>query len=100
MIHLESLPGTPMAKLSVNEIIDLACKDALVYKQFNLHGLLIENMNDLPYIKSNSLTPEISSVMTRVCTEVKRIVPDIPTGDINREETKIYIDVNAKIFNF
>lgn len=41
---------------------------------------MIENMHDIPYVKSKELGPEIVSVMTRIATEVKKVIPHIPCG--------------------
>lgn len=43
-------------------------------------GVLVENMFDIPYVKPNQAGPELTSFMTRVCTEVKRILPSLPCG--------------------
>ncbi len=32
MVHVQALPGTPQSKLEIPEIIDLALKEALIYK--------------------------------------------------------------------
>lgn len=38
-------------------------------------------MHDVPYIKSEYFGPEITATMSRVCTEVKKLLPDkIPCG--------------------
>lgn len=38
-------------------------------------GILVENMHDIPYIKRKDLSPEIVTMMTRICTEVRKVVP-------------------------
>ena len=44
-------------------------------------GLIIENMHDVPYVKSSLIGPEIVSAMTRICSDVKRNLPsDVPCG--------------------
>lgn len=50
--------------------------------QFSVqHGVLIENMNDTPYVRRQHLTPETVAIMTRVCSEVRKIIPKkIPCG--------------------
>lgn len=38
-------------------------------------------MHDVPYIKSKHFEPETVAIMTKICTEVRKIVPrDIPCG--------------------
>lgn len=41
----------------------------------------MENMHDNPYVRSEHLTPETIAMMTRICTEIKQILPEnIPCG--------------------
>lgn len=41
----------------------------------------MENMHDIPYIQSKHFTPETVATMTRICTEIRRIVPEtVPCG--------------------
>ena len=80
MIHAKSFPGTPRNQFSVEEIVDKACAEAELYAKYKVDGLLIENMHDVPYVTKKDSGPEITSVMTRVCSEVKKIVPNVPCG--------------------
>lgn len=81
MIHVAALPGTPKYTGSLQQIIDQACKDAEVYASTSVHGVLLENMNDIPYLRPQHITPETVSIMTRVCSEVRKIIPtQIPCG--------------------
>ncbi|KAF5281643.1 hypothetical protein FQR65_LT14617 [Abscondita terminalis] len=42
---------------------------------------MLENMHDVPYLKSKHFGPETVAIMTKVCTEVKGIIPkNIPCG--------------------
>ena len=36
---------------------------------------MVENMWDLPYIRSEEMGPEIVAVMTRICRAVREVVP-------------------------
>ncbi|XP_054917709.1 uncharacterized protein F13E9.13, mitochondrial isoform X3 [Dermacentor andersoni] len=80
MIHVPALPGTPFNKMKCSQIVDTACEEAEVYKKCGVDGVLVENMFDIPYVKPNQAGPELTSFMTRVCTEVKRILPSLPCG--------------------
>ena len=42
-------------------------------------GVLVENMHDIPYLRG-AVGPEIVSGMTRICSEVKRVVGSMPVG--------------------
>ena len=52
MIHLEALPGTPASRQSVREIESLALREAKIYREEGVHGIMIENMHDAPYLRS------------------------------------------------
>lgn len=80
MIHVRALPGTPNSKYTVQQLVDISCKEAEIYKKHDLDGILIENMHDIPYVLPNNSGPEVISVMTRICSEIKRFVSVIPCG--------------------
>ncbi|KAK6627327.1 hypothetical protein RUM44_009804 [Polyplax serrata] len=75
MIHVKALPGTPGFNSSVNSIAVQACKEAEIYAKCKIDSILIENMHDVPYVQSNLMGPEIVSSMTRICTEVRKMLP-------------------------
>ncbi|NCP20868.1 MAG: BtpA/SgcQ family protein [Zetaproteobacteria bacterium] len=78
MIHLKALPGTPGYQNNDDEIIENALKEAQLYKDAGIDALAIENMHDVPYLKSN-IGHEISSMMTVIGHEIK-ILTEIPCG--------------------
>jgi uncharacterized protein len=80
MVHVRSLPNTPLSKLSVQQLVDHSCNETLIYKKYKLNGILIENMFDMPYATRQHIGPDVTAVMTRVCTEVKRLVPQMSCG--------------------
>ncbi len=80
MVHIRALPMTPMNKLNVQQLIDICCKESEIYKKYNLDAICIENMFDIPYVTRPDVGPEVTAIMTRVCSEVKKIVPTIPCG--------------------
>ncbi|XP_076236385.1 uncharacterized protein F13E9.13, mitochondrial [Calliopsis andreniformis] len=81
MVHVGALPGTPLYNGNTNKIINNAIKDAVIYKECNVDGILVENMHDIPYIQSKNSSPETTSMMTRICTEIRKILPEnIPCG--------------------
>lgn len=71
MIHVLALPGTPLYKGSVQQIIDVATEEASIYKKAGIDAIMLENMHDVPYTKIH-VGPEISSVMTLVAQIVKK----------------------------
>nr|XP_053644990.1 uncharacterized protein F13E9.13, mitochondrial-like [Cherax quadricarinatus]XP_053644991.1 uncharacterized protein F13E9.13, mitochondrial-like [Cherax quadricarinatus] len=59
----------------------MACTEAQIYKEAHVDGVLVENMFDVPYVKRSSLGPEVVACMTKVCCEVRRIIPrSVPCG--------------------
>ncbi len=70
VIHVGALPGTPRSERSVRELIELAREEAKIYKECGVEGIIIENMHDVPYLKSE-VGPEIVAAMTAIGTEVK-----------------------------
>ncbi|XP_025422249.1 uncharacterized protein F13E9.13, mitochondrial [Sipha flava] len=81
MIHVKPLPGTPLYNGSIKKIIYAANKEAETYLKCGIDGIVVENMHDIPYVPGNKIGPEIVSMMTRVCTSVRQLVPEnIPCG--------------------
>jgi len=73
--------GTPKSRLNVDALSDIACREMELLAQHNLDGIIIENMHDIPYVKSSMIGPEIVSTMTRICCDIKRnLSSDIPCG--------------------
>ena len=78
MLHVEALPGTPRARLGVEEIVDKALAEAEIYRQAGFNGLMIENMHDRPYLKGG-VGPEVVAAMTVVAREARRAT-GLPMG--------------------
>ncbi|PSN37376.1 Uncharacterized protein F13E9.13 [Blattella germanica] len=81
MVHIGALPGTPCYGGSIQRLLDNACKEAEIYRDCCIEGVILENMHDIPYVQPKDMGPEITSFMTRICTEVRKILPSsIPCG--------------------
>lgn len=78
MIHVDALPGTPNHKRSIQQIIELATKEASIYLDAGIDALMIENMHDVPYLKGN-VGPEIVASMSAVAVELRKMT-DKPLG--------------------
>ncbi len=78
MIHVDALPGTPKHKGDVENIINSAVKEALIYKNSGIDAVAIENMHDIPYLKRN-VGPEIISLLSIIGREVKK-ASQLPCG--------------------
>lgn len=78
MIHVGALPGTPASKATVREIERQAVTEARTYRAGGVHGIAIENMHDVPYLRG-SVGPEITAAMTIVARAVKE-ASGLPCG--------------------
>ncbi|KAJ8271303.1 hypothetical protein COCON_G00101620 [Conger conger] len=78
MVHVKALPGTPLGRSTISEIIDCACREAEIYSDAGLDGLIIENMHDIPYTLTTG--PEVCACMTAVCSAVRQSCPSLPLG--------------------
>lgn len=78
MIHVGALPGAPAARESLAEIIAQAVREAALYHAAGVHGLMLENMHDTPYLRGR-VGPEIVAAMTAVAVAVKAAC-DLPCG--------------------
>ena len=70
MIHVGALPGTPAACSTLREIETNALREARVYRSAGVHGLMLENMHDTPYLRG-AVGPEIVSAMAIIARAVK-----------------------------
>jgi len=81
MLHVGPLPGSPGHRSSGTTIdaeIARAVAEAETYRAAGFHGLMIENMFDRPYLKSQ-VGPEAVAAMAVIGREVRRAVP-LPLG--------------------
>jgi membrane complex biogenesis BtpA family protein len=79
MIHLGALPGTPASQGSVAEIEKLALREAKIFRAAGVHGLMLENMHDTPYLRSR-VGPEIVAAMAIIARAVKFKQSQLPCG--------------------
>ncbi len=70
MIHLGALPGTAAATLSPRDIEKRASAEAKIFRDAGVHGLMLENMHDTPYLRGR-VGPEIVAAMAIVARAVK-----------------------------
>lgn len=65
--------------MAVDDIISKACLEAEVYHECGVHGIIVENMHDRPYL-NGGVGAEVTACMTRVTSEVRRLVPGLALG--------------------
>jgi membrane complex biogenesis BtpA family protein len=78
VIHVGALPGTPRNTQTVPELINTARREAKLYRESGVDGVIIENMHDVPYLRGK-VGPEIVAAMTAIGGEVK-IEYGLPVG--------------------
>ena len=78
MIHLAALPGTAASELTPAQIEKRAVQEAKLLRSAGVHGLMIENMHDTPYLRGG-VGPEIVAVMAIICRAVKE-ASQLPCG--------------------
>ena len=78
MIHVGALPGTPASREPLSQIVKRAGREARIYQSSGVHGLMIENMHDTPYLNA-SVGPEIVAAMTALARAIKTEIR-LPVG--------------------
>ncbi|XP_075242791.1 uncharacterized protein F13E9.13, mitochondrial-like [Convolutriloba macropyga] len=76
MIHILPTAATPLWKRgqTVTQTIERALEEAELFKKYNFSGVIIENMFDVPYLKSSLIQPHTVTTMTAVAIEVRKIL--------------------------
>ena len=78
MVHLPPLPGSPGWGGSMREVIERALADADLLRQGGVHGLMVENYADLPFLPDR-VGPETLAAISVVSAEVVRSI-GLPVG--------------------
>ena len=78
MVHVGALPGTPHGGATVRELEQRAIAECAVYREHGVHGIIVENMHDVPYLRG-AVGPEITAAMTVLALAVKS-ASGLPSG--------------------
>ena len=70
MIHVGALPGTPAGRSELRAIEKQALREARIFRAAGVHGLMLENMHDTPYLRGG-VGPEIVAAMAIIARAVK-----------------------------
>lgn len=70
VIHVGALPGTPASELSVDELTEIAVREAARYRDGGVDALMVENMHDVPYLRGG-VGPEVVAALAVVARAVK-----------------------------
>lgn len=79
VIHVGALPGTPRSSQTVSDLTASAKREAKIYRDAGVDGVIIENMHDVPYLRGE-VGPEIVAAMTAIGVEVKHECERLPVG--------------------
>ncbi|MEI7769400.1 MAG: BtpA/SgcQ family protein [Chloroflexales bacterium] len=81
MVHCWPLPGAPgYSGYGMREIIEHAVADAYALAEGGCHGLIVENMWDIPFRAGPHIQPESIAAHAVVAHAVRQAVPDLPLG--------------------
>ena len=70
MVHVGALPGTPASRATLRELEARAVAEATIYREAGVHGVALENMHDVPYLRGG-VGPEITAAMTVLALAVR-----------------------------
>ena len=76
VVHAGPLPGTPAGGVSLGELAKIVAKESSQYRDGGVHGIILENMHDVPYLRGG-VGPEITAAMAdQFLTRMFRSNPD------------------------
>src|SRR5438067_4916812 len=53
VIHVGALPGTPASQFSVDELTELAAREAALYRDAGVDAVAVETIHDVPYTRGS-----------------------------------------------
>jgi uncharacterized protein len=81
MVHCWPLPGAPgYTGYGMETIIEHAVRDAVALAEGGCHGLIVENMWDVPFRAGPHVQPESIAAQAVVARAVREAVPELPLG--------------------
>lgn len=78
MVHLQALPGSPAAGLSMNRIVNRAVAEARTLVRAGFDAVIVENFGDAPFA-AERVPPETIAAMSIVVDHVVRAIK-VPVG--------------------
>ncbi len=73
VIHCQAFPGSPNGRSApVDSIYSAALADAEAYLQGGVHGLIVENHGDIPFLKPELIGPETAAFMSVITDRIRR----------------------------
>lgn len=81
MVHLWPLPGAPgYTGYGVDSIVEHAVRDATALAEGGCHGIIVENMWDIPFRAGPHIQPESIAAHAVAAARVREAVPQLPLG--------------------
>lgn len=81
MVHLWPLPGAPgYTGYGMETIVEQAVRDATALAEGGCHGLIVENMWDVPFRAGAHVQPESIAAQAVAAAKVREAVPQLPLG--------------------
>lgn len=81
MVHLWPLPGAPgYTGYGLDTIVEHAVRDATALAEGGCHGLIVENMWDIPFRAGPHIQPESIAAHAVAAARVREAVPELPLG--------------------
>jgi membrane complex biogenesis BtpA family protein len=81
MVHCWPLPGAPgYSGYGMAAIVEQAVRDATALAEGGCHGLIVENMWDVPFRAGPHVQPESIAAHAVVAAKVREAVPELPLG--------------------
>lgn len=80
VVHCPAFPGSPgYDGAAIDTLYDTAMRDAVAYVDGGMHGLIIENHGDIPFLRPADLGPETAAAMAVITDRVRRQI-NVPLG--------------------
>src|SRR3954454_8329192 len=96
MVHLLPLPGAPLYRGSIAEVLDFALTDARAIASGGCDGIVIENFGDKPFFRGR-VPAETVAAMTRVIDDIAREVK-LPIGvNVLRNDAQSALAIAAAV---
>src|SRR3712207_8480013 len=55
MIRVGALPGTAASRATLRELEEQAVAECAIYREAGVHGVMLENMHDVPYLRGGEI---------------------------------------------
>jgi membrane complex biogenesis BtpA family protein len=78
VVHAGALPGTPAGGATIQDLEEMVVREATIYREAGVHGIILENMHDVPYMRGG-VGPEITAAMTVLARALKDVAR-LPCG--------------------